>query len=344
MRKVETPRSMSEILAHVIRGNTLESIHRGHFVVIDGEGRTVASAGDPSTVTYFRSACKPHQSIPLITSGAADAFGFAEDEIAMSCASHSGEPMHVENVKRMLGKIRMTESDLRCGSHYPFSEAETRRMNQAGESPSQLHNNCSGKHVGMLALSKHIGADVADYDQIGHRVQQRILRAVSEFTELPQEDIAIGIDGCAAPNFAVPISAMARSFINLVNPDKFHPAIRAAASRIVSAMLHYPDLIGGTGRFDTMLMRAAQGRLISKVGAEGVWLCGVLPSAEFPTGLAIALKIEDGDDLYSRSAVAVDLLRQLGVLGADDLAGLSPMPIKNRRDAKVGEIVSIIRI
>ncbi len=330
----------SEILAHVIRGNTVESIHRGHFIVMDGNGNTVAAAGDPNTVTYFRSACKPHQSIPLITSGAADAFGFTEDEIAMSCASHSGEPMHVEIVKRMLEKIGMAESDLRCGIQYPFSETESRRMQRAGEPPTQLHNNCSGKHTGMLSLAKHIGADVSNYEDPAHRVQQRILRAIAEFTELPAETIAVGIDGCAAPNFAVPVDAMARSFINLIAPGKFHTAIQSAASRIVSAMLHYPELIGGTERFDTILMKEAPGRLISKVGAQGVWLCGVLPCERYPSGLGIAIKIEDGDDLYSRSVVAIALLRRLGVLASDALADLSPMPIKNRRGDKVGEIVS----
>jgi L-asparaginase II len=331
----------SEILAHVIRGNTVESIHRGHFIVIDGNGNEIASAGDPKTVTYFRSACKPHQSIPLITSGAADAFGFTEDELAMSCASHSGEQMHVEIVKRMLVKIGMAESDLRCGVHYPFSETESRRMQRAGESPTQLHNNCSGKHTGMLALAKHIGADVTNYEDPGHRVQQRILRAIAEFTELSAETIAIGIDGCAAPNFAVPIEAMARSFMKLIAPGKLHTAIQSASVRIISAMLHYPELIGGTERFDTILMRAAPGRLISKVGAEGVWLCGVLPCERYPNGLGIAIKIEDGDDLYSRSVVAIALLRRLGVLAPDALAELSPMPITNRRGDKVGEIVSV---
>jgi L-asparaginase II len=332
---------MSEILAHVVRGNTVESIHRGHYIVIDGEGRTIAAAGDPSTVTFFRSACKPHQSIPLITSGAADAFGFTEDEIAMACASHSGETMHVEIVRRMLEKIGMSESDLKCGTHFPFSEAESRRMQRAGETPTPLQNNCSGKHVGMLALAKHIGAETRCYETLDHRVQRRMLRAIAEFTEVPAETIAIGTDGCAAPNFAVPVSAMARSFINLIMPDRFHPVIRAGSARVVSSMLHYPELIGGTERFDTKLMRALPNKLISKVGAEGVWCCGVLPSDRWPTGLAIALKIEDGDDLYSRSVVAIDLLRQLGVLAQDALTDLSPMPIKNRRGDKVGEIVSL---
>lgn len=332
---------MSEILANVIRGNTVESIHRGHYIVIDGEGNTVASAGEPSTVTYFRSACKPHQSIPLITSGAADAFGFTEDEIAISCASHSGEPMHVEIVARMLDKIGMRAEDLRCGTHYPFAEAESRRMQAAGETPTQLHNNCSGKHTAMLALAKHIGADPADYERFAHRVQQRILRAIAEFTELRPEDIAIGIDGCAAPNFAVPVHAMARSFINLISPGSSHEATQAAAARVVSAMLNHPELIGGSERLDTILMRAAPGKLISKVGAHGVWLGGVLPSEIYPTGSAIALKIEDGDDLYSRPVVAVNLLRKLGVIDQTDLVELSPMPIKNRRGDLVGEIVAM---
>ena len=148
---------MSEILAHVVRGNIVESIHRGHYIAIDGSGKTVAAAGDPSTVTFFRSACKSHQSIPLLTSRAADAFGFSEDEIAMSCASHSGEPIHVEKVRSMLGKIGMAESDLRCGIHFPFSEGESRRMQRSGESPSQLHNNCSGKHAGMALHAKAAG-------------------------------------------------------------------------------------------------------------------------------------------------------------------------------------------
>jgi L-asparaginase II len=252
--------------------------------------------------------------------------------------------MHTEIVERMLEKIGMTESDLRCGTHMPYSGSESNRLRRSGESPTQLHNNCSGKHVGMLALAKHIGSETADYENEGHRVQQRILRAISEFTELPAEEIALGIDGCAAPNFAVPITAMARSFINLVMPDRFHPAIRAASARIVSAMMHYPQLIGGTERFDTLLMQVLPSGLISKVGAEGVWCCGVLRSVKWPNGLAIALKIEDGDDLYSRSVVAIDLLRQLEVIPEDALAELSPMPITNRRNDRVGEIASVLKI
>jgi len=330
----------SEILAHVIRGETVESIHRGHLHVIDGEGNVVASIGDPSTVTYFRSAAKPFQALPFITSGAADAFGFTEDEIAMAIASHSGEKMHVEYVSLMLERIGMAESDLHCGAHAPFYAADAERMIREGETPTQLHNNCSGKHAAMLALAKHIGADTATYELTENRIQKRILRCISDFTGIAESDIAQGIDGCAAPNFAIPVAAMAKSFANLVFPLNFHPAVQSAASRITHAMMRHPELIGGTERLDTILMQAAPGKIISKVGADGVWLCGVLPSDKYPRGLGIALKVEDGDDHRGRPVIAVEILKQLDLLPDTVLPELSPMLIKNRRDDNVGRIVA----
>jgi L-asparaginase II len=282
--------------------------------------------------------------IPCITSGAADGFGFDEEEIALAAASHSGEPMHVEIAARMLAKAGFTESDLRCGSHLPFSSAATAEMQRAGEQPSQLHNNCSGKHAAMLAFSKHIGADVTTYDSPDNRIQKRILRCVADFTELSEEDIAIGIDGCCVPNFALPIRSMARSFINLLNPTKFPEPTQAACQRIVRAMMNHPELIGGSERLDTKIMQAAEGRLISKVGADGVWLCGVLPCEKWPTGLGIALKITDGDDFLSRPVVAVEILRQIGALSTDALSDMSPMPIKNRRGDIVGNVIPVVKL
>ncbi|MEQ1605872.1 MAG: asparaginase [Pyrinomonadaceae bacterium] len=329
-----------EVLAHVIRGETVESIHRGHIFVVDGEGNTVASLGDPSTVTYFRSAAKPFQALPFITSGAADAFGFPEDEIAMSIASHSGEKMHVERVARMLDRIGMTESDLHCGAHVPFYTKEAERMIREGETPTQLHNNCCGKHAAMLALAKHIDADIATYELAENRVQKRILRCISDFTGIAENEIALGVDGCAAPNFAVPVAAMAKSFANLVFPLNFHPAVQEAASRITHAMMRHPELIGGTDRLDTMLMQAAPGQIISKVGADGVWLCGVLPSDKYPSGLGIALKVEDGDDHRGRPVIAVEILKQLYILVETALPDLSPMPVKNRRGDVVGRVTA----
>jgi L-asparaginase II len=333
--------SNSVILAEVIRGETVESVHRGHIVILDGEGNTVFSAGDPDVVTFIRSSGKPFQALPFITSGAADYFGFTEAEIAMACASHSGEHMHVKHAAAMLEKAGFTEADLKCGAHLPFNEAEAERMLRASEQPTQFHNNCSGKHAAMLAFAKHIGTDAACYDSPKHPIQQAILKTMADFAEVPMDTIGIGIDGCAAPNFALPLSAMAKSFANLINPpDAFDPEIKTACRRIVTAMANHPELIGGTGRLDTLIMQTARGKLISKVGAEGVWLSAVLPNGQYPSGLAIAMKIEDGDDRRGRPVVAVDILRQLRILTGTALRDVSPMPIANRRGDIVGSVRS----
>ena len=329
----------SSILANVIRGETVESVHRGHLIAIDGTGANIMSLGSPDLVTFFRSACKAFQALPFITSGAADELGYSEEEIALACSSHSGEARHVRVVQLMLERAGLTEAHLRCGTHLPFNEKESERMMRAGEYPTQLHNNCSGKHAAMLAFGKHIDADLATYDSIDNPVQQAILETISLFSEVPVNKIEIGIDGCAAPNFAVPVSSMAKSFLNLISPAENSPRdVREACGRIVSAMTNFPELIGGNERLDTMLMLAAPGKIISKVGADGVWLCGVLPSEKYPKGLAIALKIEDGDDKRARPVVAVEVLKQLGIFSSGDLPELSPMPIKNRRGDVVGRV------
>ena len=327
------------ILANVIRGEIVESVHRGHLIVVDGKGEDILSLGAPGTVTFFRSACKPFQAVPFITSGACEEFGFSEEEVALACASHSGEARHVRVAQLMLERCGLTEAHLRCGTHFPFNEKEAERMMRSGEHPTQLHNNCSGKHAAMLAFAKHIDADLATYDAMDSPVQQAILDEISLFSECSVNKIKIGIDGCAAPNFALPLSAMAKSFLNLVSPPaSFRSDTRSACSRIVAAMTNFPELIGGSERLDTMLMQASGGKIISKVGADGVWLAGVLPSEKYPGGLGIALKVEDGVDKRARPVVAVEMLKGLGILSRDDLPELSPMPIKNRRGEVVGRV------
>ena len=331
----------AEILAKVIRGETVESVHRGHLIVTSGDGKTIVQFGDPETVTFFRSSAKPFQIVPFLTSGAAAAFGFTEKEIALACGSHSGESFHVAAVRGMLEKIGLGETDLKCGVHLPFNDAEAERMIKAGEQPTQLHNNCSGKHSAMLGEAKHSGTDILNYDLLENPVQQKILKTVSRFTEIPQSEIKIGIDGCAAPNFAVPISAMAKSFAKLVFPPaNFDKKTLQACRTIVSAMTNFPEMIGGTERLDTLLMQTLPGKIISKVGAEGVYVAGVLPSAKWKTGLGIAFKIEDGEDKRARPVVAIELFRQLGILDTESLRRFSPMIIENRRGDKVGEIIA----
>lgn len=328
----------SKILAQVVRGETVESIHRGHLIVVDGDGETLYSLGNPATVTFWRSSAKAFQAIPFLESGAADEFGYTADEIALACGSHSGERMHTKTAARMLGKIELNEKDLRCGAHLPFDEKRAAEMIHAGETPTQLHNNCSGKHAAMLAFCVKTNADIKTYEQLEHPLQKAILETVARFTDVPVEAIKIGIDGCAAPNFAVPVSAMAKAFARLVNPPENHDeAMKNACREIVAAMLEYPEMIGGTDRLDTMLMREGNGNVISKIGAEGVYSAGVLPCEQYPKGLGIALKIEDGDDKRARAVVLIELLRQLGIFKTETLKEFSPLPIKNRRGDWVGE-------
>ncbi|MBA3632575.1 MAG: asparaginase [Acidobacteria bacterium] len=329
----------SEILAKVIRGEIVESIHRGHLIVADGDSKTIASLGNPEIITFFRSSAKPFQAFPFLTSGAASAFDFLEKEIALTCGSHSGEKIHTETVEKMLRKIGLSESDLQCGTQLPFHKETAEKMIRAGEKPTQLHNNCSGKHAAMLALARHIGADAQTYEHLENPIQQKILETVSQFTDIPKNEIKIGIDGCAAPNFALPVSAMAKSFARLVFPPSFFDKQwREACRCIVSAMINYPEMIGGTERLDTIIMQTLRGKIISKVGAEGVYVAGILPSPKWKKGLGIAFKIEDGEDRRARPVVAIELLRQLGILDGETLKQFSPITIENRRGDIIGEI------
>lgn len=335
----------AEILARVIRGETIESIHRGHLIILDGEGNRIAQIGNPETVAFIRSSAKPFQALPFLTSGAAERFGFLEDEIALACASHSGEKIHTALAEKMLRKTGLSEGDLKCGAHFPFNEQRAEEMIRAGEQPTQLHNNCSGKHAAMLAFAKHSGADIKTYELAENPIQKAILEIVAAFTEIPEEEIPTAVDGCAAPNFALPLSAMAKGFVKLVFPPKnLDENLREACRRIITAMMSYPELVGGSERLDTILMQAERGKFISKIGAEGVWLCAVLPSPQWKKGLGIALKIEDGDDKRARAVVSVEILRQLGIFEAEKLKEYSPLPIKNRRGDTVGRVESGFRL
>ncbi|HEV7798034.1 MAG TPA: asparaginase [Pyrinomonadaceae bacterium] len=333
----------AEPLVEVRRGGITESRHRGHVVAVEPDGTLVAHLGRPETVTYLRSSAKPHQAIPLIASGAADRFGFSEKEIALACASHSGEPIHTEIAASMLEKIGLEPEALKCGTHEPFAAAVARRLREKNEKPNVLQNNCSGKHAGMLALALHLSAPIETYDEPTNPVQLAIGKTVAQFSGVPIEDIAVGVDGCGVPVFGITVKAMALMYARLVSPPaEFEGKTRDACARIVSAMTSYPELIGGTAdRLDTEIMRAAKGRLVSKVGAEGVYTVGILPSADWPRGLGLALKIEDGDDHRARPTVVIESLRQLGILADESLEAVARyafFPVRNRRGDIVGEV------
>jgi L-asparaginase II len=330
-------------LVEVTRGNLVESRHRGHIVAVEPNGKVVAFAGTPETVTYLRSSAKPHQAIPLVASGAADHFGFTETEVALACASHSGEPIHTETAASMLRKIQLAPSALKCGTHEPYSAKVAQQLRERGEQPNVLQNNCSGKHAGMLAMARYLGAPTETYDHPDNPVQVAIKACVSRFSGVPPEEIAIAVDGCGVPVFGISVTAMALMCARLVVPPRdVEDRTRDACRRIVNAMVTYPELIGGTvDRLDTELMRAARGRLISKVGAEGVYTVGILPCEEWPRGLGLALKIEDGDDHRARPTVVIEALRQLRVLRDDSLAAVarySTFAVRNRRGDDVGEV------
>jgi L-asparaginase II len=332
-----------EPLVEITRGGITESRHRGHVVGVVPNGSIAAYIGTPETVTYLRSSAKPHQAIPLVASGAADHFGFNEQEIALACASHSGEPIHTEIAAGMLKKIGLGPEALKCGVHEPFSPEAARALREKGEEANILQNNCSGKHAGMLALALHLDAPTETYDEPANPVQLAIGKTISAFSGVPIEDMAVGVDGCGVPVFGITVRAMALMYARLVSPlPEFDEQTREACARIVSAMTVHPELVGGTSdRLDTEIMRAAKGRLVSKVGAEGVYTLAVLPCDDWPLGLGLALKIEDGDDYRARPTVVVESLRQLGILANESLEAVSRyafFPVLNRRGEVVGEV------
>jgi L-asparaginase II len=338
-QQIPVPESLTEVR----RGAITESRHRGHVVALEPDGKIVAYLGAPETVTFLRSSAKPFQALPLVVSGADDRFGFTDREVALACASHNGEPIHTELAASMLKKIGLGPEALKCGVHEPYSVEAAQQLRERGEAPNVLHNNCSGKHAGMLALALHLGAPTETYHKPEHPVQLAIGKTLAQFSDLAVEDMAVGTDGCAVPVFGITVKAMALAYSRLVSPpSSFDEATRMACERIVRVMSAYPELIGGTSdRLDTEIMRAAPGRLVSKVGAEGVYTAGVLPCEEWPKGLGVALKIEDGDDRRARPTVVIEALRQLGVLRDESLEAVARyafFPVLNRPGDVVGEV------
>jgi L-asparaginase II len=334
---------LAEPLVEVKRGSITESRHRGHIVVVDPEGNIITSLGAPENVTYLRSSAKPFQAMPLLTTGAAERFGFTDREVALACGSHNGEPIHTELAASMLHKIGLGPEALHCGAHEPYGAEAALELRKRGEQPNALHNNCSGKHAGMLAVAVHLGAPIDNYESPENPVQKLIAEAVSQFSGVAVTDMAIGVDGCAVPAFGITVKAMALAYARLISPPaSFDKKTRDACERIVRVMSAYPELIGGTSeRLDTELMRAAPSRLVSKVGADGVYTAGIEPSEEWPHGLGIAVKIEDGDDKRARAPVVIESLRQLGILHDESLEAVAKyafFPIKNRRGDVVGEV------
>lgn len=318
------------ILVEVTRGDRVESVHRGAVAIADAQGEIVCAIGAIEALSYPRSSLKPIQALPLVESGAPDAFGLGTEEIALACASHSGEPMHTERVASWLARLGLSVRDLACGPHPPRNEDVWEAMIAAGELPTAIHNNCSGKHAGFLTLARHWDIATEGYETHDHPVQRAVARMLGQLAGLSGE-LAWGVDGCAAPNFALPLSSSARAFARMAAPETL-PAERAqACQRIVEAMGRHPELVAGTGRACTRLIHAAQGRAVVKTGAEGYFIA-IVPERK----LGIALKIDDGAGRAAETAIS-SLLVSLGVVAADNVAELVRPAVRNTRGATVGE-------
>ena len=291
---------MNPILVEVTRGGRVESTHRGAVAVCDAKGGVVFAAGDIDAAVFPRSAVKAFQALPLIESGAADRVGLTAAEIALACASHGGEGEHTATARSMLAKAGRDEACLECGAHWPYDTAATQRLVRAGETPSALHNNCSGKHSGFICLACASGDDPAGYVRPDHPTMQRVTQALAAMTGVSLDARNRATDGCSIPTYAIPLRALALGFARFGVAD-------GAAARIRAAVAAHPFMVGGTGRFDTVLMQALGARAFVKSGAEGVH-CAALPEL----GLGIAVKCEDGAARAGDRACAILIDRLLG--------------------------------
>jgi L-asparaginase II len=316
----------------VTRGDAIESRHRVHAAVVDARGRLVGSARDADVVTYWRSCAKPFQVMPLLRSGGFDRLKWGDDQLALACASHGGEPEHVAIAAGMLRSIGLEEGDLACGPHEPLSARGAKILRESGQRPSRLHNNCSGKHAAMLARAHTEGWSHQGYERVGHAVQRDILTEVTEWCGVPESSLLQAVDGCGAVVFGLPLDRMAYAYARLADAASKGDDIPA---RVVHAMRTRPFLIGGSDRFDSALMEETDGQVLSKVGAEGVHTVAVLDA-----GIGIAVKVEDGAQRAQFAAV-LRLLQFLGTLPEtlpERLEEFAHRPLRNTRGEIVGEV------
>jgi L-asparaginase II len=320
-------------LSVATRDGAVESVHAGSVAVVDRLGRLLYSAGDAQTLTFTRSALKPLQALPFVAGGGVERFGYSPPQVALLCASHAGEPRHVDAVADMLVRAGNSVDDLQCGTHVP-GYFELR-----GEFPppppySPLAHNCSGKHSGMLAYCVQCGHGKHDYLAFDHPLQRAIRRAVASFTSMPEDRLVSGVDGCSAPNYAVPLSRLALAFARLATAD-VDPDYGRAPRTLADAMTAHPEMVSGERRNDLAFMRAGRGDWVTKVGAEGVQAIGIRSR-----GWGIAIKVADGNarGLHPTSVAVLDQLELLDDAARAALAGWARPPIRNYRGTVTGDI------
>lgn len=322
-------------VVEVTRGPLVESRHRVDIVVADAGGALVAVHGEAERPTFPRSAIKALQALALVESGAADRFGFAERHIALACASHNGEAMHVAAAGEMLAAAGLAPRCLECGAQWPALRDDETRLILAGEEPRPIHNNCSGKHAGFLAFAAHMGFPTEGYVGFDHPVQRALAATLSEVTDARHGDDNWGIDGCSIPTWAIPLSKLAIAFARFGAGEDRDPARAKAFRRIRDACFAHPEMVAGTGRACTAIMTALKGRAFVKTGAEGVFVAALPEKA-----LGVALKVEDGATRAAEAALVATLesLLELSPTEARALARFGNPPILNRRDKAVGAV------
>ena len=320
-------------LVETTRGGTTECVHYGSIAVVDAGGGLVAAAGDPDSLNFTRSALKPLQALPFVEDGGMQRFGFTSHELALMCASHSGEAVHVAIVQRILARVGLEESALQCGCHAPSYYVANGLAAPAGASWNALHHNCSGKHAGFLAYCVMNDLAPATYLDAGHPLQQRIRTTVARFAQ--GDGISSGIDGCSAPNYAMPLKRLAQMYARLAADDT------AEMRALYFAMTRHPELVSGTGRTDLAITQTGGGDWVSKAGADGIQAIGVRSK-----GLGIAIRIADGSP-RALHAATVAALEQLGLLddsSGTPLAAYDCPPIRNYRGIEVGAVVPVLKL
>ena len=336
-------------LTRVYRGAQIESVHTGSIAVVDARGRLLAFAGDPATRACLRSAAKPFQAIPLLEYGGSEEFDLAGEEIALTCASHGGEPVHVATAAALLRKGELDEEDLLCGAHYPSNEKSAADLRASGEPPSPLHNNCSGKHAGMLLATQVMDVPSANYIDADHPLQVLMRSTLADFAGIDTDEIPIAIDGCGVPAFFLSLHRAAYAYARLMTPGAIE-RYAESASTIVESMTSFPHYVAGNWSMTTPLLAAFDGALVAKEGAEGFYAMAVGPSLreeltdrlrlEDDGAIGIALKIDDGSMDRGRNPAILRTLELLGIdLGArPELQPFRHWPLRNHAGTLVGEV------
>ena len=330
-------------ILELIRGSIVEATHLGTIAVVDSTGKLLHSHGDPHTVAFLRSSAKPFQALPFVEQGGVEYYSYTQAEIALSCSSHETAQLHLNTVQGMQKKIGIEENNLQCGPHLPGDPAKLKEVIIHDIHPTANFNNCSGKHTSMLAFAKMRGLPLENYLAFDHPIQKDILRTLSEMCGIEMEKVALGIDGCSAPNFAIPLANAALGMARICDPRDLSETRAAACNKITAAMIAHPEMVSNYGEFDYELMNIAKGKIVTKRGAEGFQIIGLMPGVYGERGVGIAFKVTDGDktsmsdkletSVRVRPPVTLEILKQLKALNESQLQALEKFgPVKTLKN------------